>query len=203
MSTDTKRSVPWKGILRMAALILCGTILGVNVYMANARRLVGNQMPMPFGYGAAVVLSGSMEPEFSQGDLILVKEETSYETRDIVVYQQHDSLVVHRIISMDGDVVITQGDANNAPDEPITTADIKGRVLCWIPGAGNAVSFLKTPVGIFCIIAAAIALLEIPRRREMKEDDAQRQQLLDEIRRLKEEQEAQLRAQTTDRQDPQ
>lgn len=187
----------------MAALILCGTILGVNVYMANARRLVGNQMPMPFGYGAAVVLSGSMEPEFSQGDLILVKEETSYETRDIVVYQQHDSLVVHRIISMDGDVVITQGDANNAPDEPITTADIKGRVLCWIPGAGNVVSFLKTPVGIFCIIAAAIALLEIPRRREMKEDDAQRQLLLDEIRRLKEEQEAQLRAQTTDRQDPQ
>ena len=187
----------------MAALILCGTILGVNVYMANARRLVGNQMPMPFGYGAAVVLSGSMEPEFSQGDLILVKEETSYETRDIVVYQQYDSLVVHRIISMDGDVVITQGDANNAPDEPITTADIKGRVLCWIPGAGNVVSFLKNPVGIFCIIAAAIALLEIPRRREMKEDDAQRQQLLDEIRRLKEEQEAQLRAQTTDRQDPQ
>ena len=71
--------------MRLLLLILCGLVIGVNMYLANANSLVGNQLPMPFGYGAAVVLSGSMEPEFSEGDLIFVKETESYKQNDIVV----------------------------------------------------------------------------------------------------------------------
>ena len=66
-------------------------MIGFNVYLANAYGLVGNQLPMPFGYGAAVVLSGSMEPEFSEGDLILIKETKDYLKKfkiNLVVYQK-------------------------------------------------------------------------------------------------------------------
>lgn len=184
MKKNKKKFPP---VLRLILLVICGAVLGVNVYLANAKSLVGNQMPMPFGYGASVVLSGSMEPEFSKGDLIIVGEADSYQERDIVVFQDGASLVVHRIIEIDGEKIITQGDANNVPDEPIESSAIKGKVLFHIDKLGTIVSFFKTPVGTVLIIAAAIALVEIPRRREKDADDAEKQKILEEIKRLREE----------------
>lgn len=178
-----------KSALRTLLLIICGAVLGVNVYMANAGSLVGDRLPMPLGFGAAVVLSGSMEPEFSEGDLIIVCREDTYQVGDIVVYQEGKSLVVHRIVAINGDTVTTRGDANNTADEPIGISAVKGKVLFWIPYAGTVVGFLKTPMGTICMIAAAIALVELPRRREKQRDDAQREKILQEIRRLKQEQE--------------
>lgn len=180
----------YKSIFRLLLLILCGLILGVNVYFANAKSLVGNQLPMPFGYGAAVVLSGSMEPEFSEGDLIVVKEEENYNLNDIVVFQDGSSLVVHRIVNIDGETITTMGDANTTADEPVHVSAVKGKIMFWIPYAGSVVGFLKTPVGIIGIIAAAIALIEIPHRNEKKKDDEEIQKILEEIERLKKERES-------------
>ena len=114
-----------RDLFRLLILVLCGLALGVNVYLLNARNLMHNMLPMPFGYGAAVVLSGSMETTFSAGDLIIVEDTDEYAVRDIVVYQDRNSLVVHRIIEIDDEFVITQGDANNAPDEAIALSSIK------------------------------------------------------------------------------
>ena len=177
----------WKTILRRVLLIICGTIFGINVYLANARSLVGNQLPMPFGFGAAIVLSGSMEPTFAAGDLIIVKESETFAVDDIVVYQDGGSLVVHRVIAADGDTLTTQGDANNVADDPISHDAVKGTVLFWIPYGGTVVSLIKSPIGTICLIAAAIALVEVPHRREKQRDDEERQKLIDEIRQLKDE----------------
>ena len=176
-----------KGWLRLAALTVCGLVLGVNVYLANANRLVGNQLPMPFGVGAAVVLSGSMEPTLSVDDLIIVRETDTYAVGDVVVFQTGGVLVVHRIIALEGDTVTTQGDANPSADEPMPLANVLGRVVGHIPALGALVNGIKTPVGTLCVIAAAIALVELPRRREKKKDDQQREEILEEIRRLKQE----------------
>lgn len=162
-------------------------ILGLNLYQLNANRLVGNQLPMPFGYGAAVVLSGSMEPEFSKGDLIFVKETLEYAENDIVVFQDGNTLVVHRIVEIDEDTITTKGDANNAADEPITQEVIKGEVIGCIPFVGEIVNLIKTPLGTLAVAAAAIALVEIPRRREKQKDDDERQKIIDEIKKLKDE----------------
>ena len=176
-----------KDALRLVLLIVCGTILGVNVYMINARNLVGNHMPMPFGYGAAVVLSGSMEPELSVGDLIFVRETDQIEVNDIVVYQSGSSLVVHRVMDIQENMVTTQGDANNVADEPIDLSLVKGEVFFYFPAICTFVNFLKTPIGIILTIVLAIALVEIPRRSEMKKNDDERQKLIDEINELKKE----------------
>lgn len=177
----------WKKILRFILLVICGAVFGMNIYLANASTLVGNKMPMPFGYGMAVVLSGSMEPEFSTGDLIIVRETTEFNEKDIVVFQDGSMLVVHRIVSIKDDIVITKGDANNMEDDPVPISSLKGTVIGCIPYVGTIVNMVKTPLGTMATIALAIALIEIPRIKEKEKDDEERQKIIDEIRRLKNE----------------
>lgn len=180
-----KFKLKWTSVIRLLLLVVCGSVLGVNIYLANANQLVGNRLPMPFGCGAAVVLSGSMEPALRVDDLIVVRAAHDYQVGEIVVYQDGSSLVVHRIIEIDGEQVITKGDANDIADAAISLSDVKGRVVGRIPLVGKLVSLLKTPFGIVAVLAAAIALIEIPRRREKKKDDEARQQILEEIYRLR------------------
>ena len=109
----------WKAVMRIVLLVIAGAVVGVNLYSWNAKSLMGNSLPMPFGCGVAVVLSGSMEPTIHIDDLIIVTEQEDYKENDIVAYQSGSMVVVHRIIAVEPDTVITQGDANNAPDAPI------------------------------------------------------------------------------------
>lgn len=179
-----------KTVLRLILLALCGAILGTNVYLLNASALVGNRLPMPFGYGAAVVLSGSMEPALHKDDMIIVRKTDSLVEGDIVVFQDGGSLVVHRIVKIDGEIVTTKGDANNISDEPVNIADVRGKVVFCVPFVGKVINFLKTPLGTVAIIALAIALIEIPRAREKRRDREERQKILDEIEQLKKEHKA-------------
>ena len=183
--SETKRKL--KSVGRTLLLIIIALIIGIKVYGWNAKTLAGNAMPMPFGWGISVVLSGSMEPVLSVNDLVFVQEQDSYSENDVVVYQDGSSLVIHRIISIDGDTVITKGDANNAEDKPITLSVIKGKEMAHNPVAGAAVRFLKTPVGSVLLIIAAIALFELPYLRTRKESTEEIEKIKEEIRKLKDE----------------
>lgn len=174
---------------RRAVLILFGIILGVNVYLANARGIVGNQLPMPFGYGLANVLSGSMEPTFSKGALLLVKDKDTFQVGDIVVYQSGKELIVHRIIELDNELVITQGDANNVADEPFDKSQIKGVVIGWIPYLGTVTGILRTPTGIILVLICAFLLIEGSFHKQQEADDMELEAIKEEIRRLKKEKE--------------
>lgn len=171
-----------KKILRHIVLISLGLLLGVNVYFLNARNIAGNQLPMPFGIGAAVVQSGSMEPTYYTGDLLFVKAQSDYSAGDIVVYQSEGILVVHRVIEIDGGTVTTQGDANNVPDKPFDASCIKGSVVGRIPGVGYVIDFFKTPLGILLLVGGAVLLVELSFRREKKAEQARKAQR---IRRLR------------------
>lgn len=183
-----KLSKKCKEILRVTAIVLAALIIGLNVYSFNASRLAGNAVPMPFGIGVAVVLSGSMEPEISSGDLLIVTEREGYAVEDIVVYQDGRMAVTHRIISISGDEVITKGDANNAPDDPITMSQIKGKVLLAIPLLGYLVDMIKTPVGTIVILGAAVLLLERSFRAEVDNDKKKLEKIKAEIEALKQQQ---------------
>lgn len=174
-------------ICRRIVLALAAIIFGVRVYAWNAESLVGNRMPMPFGYGMAVVLSGSMEPALSVNDLIVAKETEDYAEGDMVVYQDGDSVVVHRIVAVDEEMVQTKGDANNVADAPISREFIKGKVIAHIPGVGHVVKFLKNPIGIITILAAAVTLMELSYRKEKQKDDDELERIKAEIRKLKDE----------------
>lgn len=176
-----------KTILRILALSLVAAFLGCNIYLWNAQSLTGNAMPMPFGVGAALVLSGSMEPTLSVDDLIFVKAQDGYEVGDVVVFQSGGSLVVHRIMEINGDMVITQGDANNAPDEEMELSRIRGEVVGCVENAGGIVRLLKSPIVSIGLVAGAVFLLERSYRKEKQQDDDEMDKIKAEIRKLKEE----------------
>ena len=178
-----------KSVIRIALLVAAAIVIGINVYMLNASRLAGNEVPMPFGVGMAVVLSGSMEPELSAGDLLLIVEKDDYRERDIIVYQDGRMSVTHRIVAMDGDKVITKGDANNVEDSAITYEQIKGVVVLTIPYIGHVVNVIKTPLGTIAIFALAILLMELSFRDQKTNDQKQINRIKAEIEKLKQEQE--------------
>ena len=182
-SKRKKHSALWRRLL----LALLGVILGINIYLANASGLLGNKLPMPFGYGAAVVLSGSMEPTFSKDDLILVKQTDSIDVGDIVVYQSGGMLVVHRVIALDGDLVTTQGDANNTADPALEKSAVMGTVIGWIPGVGVVVNALKTPAGTIGVLVCAFLMTELSFRKQKEKDEKELEAIKEEIRRLRSE----------------
>ncbi len=166
---------------------LAGLILGLSLYRWNAETLTGNKMPMPFGYGASVVLSGSMEPSLNVGDLVVIRRTGQVQPGDVVVYQSENLLVIHRVISVTEDAIVTQGDANNVSDDPITPEDVKGVMVLAIPGVGTAVLALKKPPVTLALLLAALLLNERAFRRERKEQDQELDDLKAELRSLAEE----------------
>lgn len=197
---ETKKTNPGKqnkkhrAIWRRVLLAVIGIVVGVNIYLANARGIGGNQIPMPFGYGVANVLSGSMEPTFSKGTLLLVKETEDIQVGDIVVYQSGQELIVHRVIELEenSQIIVTQGDANNVADPPFEKSQIRGVVIGWVPFLGNVVSILKTPTGILLILIVAFLLIEMSFRRQRDNDDQELEVIKEEIRRLKAEHESEI-----------
>ena len=57
----TKKNFSKKTVFRYIVFSFIGIVLGLFVYNQNAQGLLRDKMPMPFGYGMSVVLSGSME----------------------------------------------------------------------------------------------------------------------------------------------
>ena len=178
-----KKKADKKTVFSYIVFSFIGIVLGLFVYTQNAKGLLKDKMPMPFGYGMSVVLSGSMESRLSVDDLVIIKATDNYKVNDIVLYQDENSLVIHRIIEIDGDTVTTKGDANNVADEPINKSQIKGVLVYDIPGFGAVVNILKQPVFVILILAAAFLLTEFSYRKE-KDNDTEE---LDEIKKMIEE----------------
>ena len=175
-------------VIRIVLLVALSALIGLSIYSTNVARLNGDALPMPLGFGASVVLSGSMEPALSVGDMIVVIPQESYAEKDVVVFQTGRSAVVHRIISIDGDAIITQGDANNVPDDPISFSNIKGKVVAVVPYIGYAINLIKTPIGTIVLLGLAIWLLEQSFKNDKMKDQSELEAIKEEIAKLKNEQ---------------
>ena len=113
---------------------------------------------------ARIVLTGSMSPAISVGDVIVTVPITQKEPQidDVIAYQakrfngENVAVFSHRII--DGDIengFIVKGDANKSPDPQKPKAgDILGVVLFTIPFIGN----LLTPKALFLLLPCAFGL---------------------------------------------
>ena len=76
------------------------------------------------------VETGSMESGIHVGDYVLICRKNEYVVGDIVTYRKDHYYITHRIIkSINGDKVITKGDANNTEDEEIEKTAIVGKVI--------------------------------------------------------------------------
>lgn len=169
-------------------ILLISLVIGGTVYSVNAKRIMHNEMPMPFGFGMSVVLSGSMEETLHVNDLVVVQQTRNVEVGDIIVFQSGTDLIIHRVIGISDGEITTQGDANNWPDDPISPNAVKGKMLFSIPMLGLLVRLLQTTIGKILVFILAVFLLLRSHQKERKQDDEQLEQIKAEIRRLQSQQ---------------
>lgn len=129
-------------------------------------------------YRTETVLSGSMKPYFSPGDIVVVMREATRDVRVGQVISYHipvgdHHVQSHRVIKVvrggSHPLVRTKGDANAAPDP--WTARLNGstawQVRAVVPKAGWAIVWLRTPAirqfAIFVVplLLAILGLLRI------------------------------------------
>jgi len=148
-------------IVRYFIVTLLVLLILINAIFIIQRLVSGQEMPLAFGYGKAVVATGSMEPTIEPGDMIVFHEQENYEVGDIVVFEA-ENFVTHRIIETTENGFITQGDANNTDDGEILRELVIGKVVFIIPKVGYAVDFLKSPFGILVMVIGLLVLIEVP-----------------------------------------
>lgn len=118
-------------------------------------------------YSAHVVMSDSMQPSIKSGDMVIIGSPGSLFTEDIkpgevITFERNESLITHRIASIDGDTLFTKGDGQEEIDPwPVSRFfDVKGIYILHIPYIGLVANFVQTKTGwLVCVILPAVCLL--------------------------------------------
>jgi signal peptidase I len=115
-----------------------------------------SEIPSFFGYKPLTVLTNSMVPKISAGDMILLKEKDAslLQEGDVITFQLSDkTLITHRIAKVNEGSFMTKGDNNNVADEwEVKPQDILGQVEHTIPNAGYAAKFVTSKLGFSLFI---------------------------------------------------
>lgn len=149
----------WNGMTTV--LVLMVAILAV---LLVGTRFIGL---MPF-----TVLSGSMEPVYSAGDLIYVKEVDPFELEEgtiITFMLSEDTIATHRIVEVvpdaEDDTVVrfkTKGDANESEDGGLVHyKNVIGTPIFSVPKLGYVANFIQEPPGTYVAIAAGALILAL------------------------------------------
>lgn len=149
-------------ICKYILLAAMSVLLLLNIINILQMTLGKQEIPLTFGYGKAVVVTGSMEPAIMAGDLIVIHEQADYRDGDIVLFEAN-SHITHRIVETTQTGFITKGDANNVNDDEITKDQIVGKVVFTIPKIGYVAEFLATPFGMLVLVLGLLLIMELPR----------------------------------------
>lgn len=126
----------WRAAGNGALTVGLLAVLALAIALAVVPRLMGG--------AALTVLTGSMEPTFSPGDMVVSAPADRYEIGDVVTFQPESddpALITHRVVAIrempGGLEYVTRGDANGADDEPIVAAQVMGTVHYAVPYVGH------------------------------------------------------------------
>lgn len=150
-------------VFRVTVIVILSILLVINIWFLAARYFFHEDLPKVFGFSRAVVISGSMEPTFSPGDMLFFCESGNLEVGDIVIFRSDGDFVTHRIVGINENGYVTMGDANNTKDGTISRSDIEGKMVLILPGMGNVADFLRTPLGFLVLLGVGVLINELPR----------------------------------------
>lgn len=111
-----------------------------------------------FGYTVFEVKTGSMAKTLNVYDVILVKITKDVKENDIITFKKDDELITHRIMEIDGEEIITKGDANNTEDEKITKEAVIGKVVSIFPRVGIWAKVFTEPNVLISIFITLILI---------------------------------------------
>lgn len=166
--SKTKRIVGWVftgvGIAVVLFLFFTVTVLAVDKFVHKA------PVPSFFGTSALVVTTGSMKGFINEGDLVIIQKADEYKYGEVITYMPSDGStpVTHRIVGIEGDKFVTQGDANNAEDpRRVEKSMIVGKVVNVVPRVGLFFRWIIREngwlyaIGIIAVIVVGVVLLKL------------------------------------------
>lgn len=158
------------------------------------------------GLNFYIVLSGSMKPEFDEGDLIIARKINTDKLvdGDIITYNSIDpfsfnEIITHEIVgetTYEGDkAFVTKGLANEDNDiYPVPVSKVIGKYLFSIPKAGYVIDYLKTDSGyIIFILIPFILLIGLEGYDIIKKIKKEKQIDIDRLKKEKEELEIEVK----------
>lgn len=124
----------------------------------------------------------SMEPDLVAGDLVIVRRTEQYRVGDTAAYRSAElgSVVLHRIVAIEGDRYVFQGDNNSwlDPEKP-TRDDLIGKELFHIPQGGIWLQRLSSPPALaaytFLLLTSGTAATTRRHRRKERRTVSPRQ----------------------------
>lgn len=137
------------------------------------------------GYRVFNVISGSMEPAYSVGDLLYVKEvePETIQPGTAITFVLNENLVVatHRVVEVDAENrrFYTKGDANDTVDAmPVHFNNVIGVPQFSIPLLGYVSDFVQRPPGMYITVGIGVVLIVvvflpdlIGKKKENKEEE--------------------------------
>lgn len=147
-----RSALSWALLLTMAAVLVATIVI-----------------PVAAGADRFTVLTGSMQPTYPPGTLIIVKpvDAKDLQLGDAITYQLQPgepAVVTHRIIASSQNArgertYTTQGDANDTPDtKPVVAEQVNGKVWYSIPYLGYVNNWLTGQQRAWTIGALVIGL---------------------------------------------
>ena len=140
---------------------IASTVLVVLMVLA-AVFLMGSRI---IGYQCFNIISPSMEPQYSVGDLIYVKkvDPATIKVNDVITFVINEELAVgtHRVVRVDAENqrLYTKGDANEIEDQdPVHFNNVIGVPKFSIPKLGYVSDFIQNPPGMYITIGVGIVL---------------------------------------------
>lgn len=139
------------------------TTVLVALVMIFAVFLMGSRL---VGLQVFNVISGSMEPTYSVGDLLYVKtvDPDSVRVGDPITFVLNEDLAVatHRVVAVDSvnRQFTTKGDANESEDaRPVHFNNLVGVPVFAIPLLGYVSAYIQSPPGMYVAITFGVLLL--------------------------------------------
>ena len=180
------KKIKRKKALKCITLPIIFLILILVLYICYQKYVKKSNNIDIFGFKFYTIITGSMEPKYNIGDLIIIKDikPNNIKVGDVITYSVNsEKNVTHRvteIVHKDGETLYrTKGDNNNTADtELVRYNQIQGGVCFKINKLGKFMTeFLVSGIGMIIIISLIlISYLNVSRSEERRiaREDARR-----------------------------
>lgn len=166
------------GLVEKAACLGFILIIGLMGLIVVQDRWQGAGNGNSPGYKLMIVLSGSMQPVFDTGSVVVVKKvyPVDVKTGDIITYREGDGsgrLITHRVVEVlkreEGLSFVTKGDANLVCDySPIPAGQVVGRVIFSLPYAGYLLGIFQNKISIIMLMVVPGLLVFFEQRSQRR-----------------------------------
>ena len=164
-------------------IVILAIILLITIYNNIQTKILGNDYASFFGNTVFEVQTGSMEPEISAGDWIIVKYEKNIQLNDIVTFEHKGQYITHRVIEAYNGTYVTKGDANSAKDAPISKDKIIGKVTKVLPHFGILRKTIFNPIVLMFLIITCY-LISVTFKKPTEKEQAFEQELIAKVKKI-------------------